>query len=233
MSEVLLDSARSVTTPEGIDLQLRPAGPVVRSLAYLIDFVLRLVTLLVVSQLLFFVPDGLGLGIFLVLFFLLEWIAPAWCEVTFAGATPGKKVMGMVVLYQDGRPVGWRGALLRNLLRAADFLPFAFGAGLICMTLTRDFRRLGDLVGGTVVVYRDAAVRDRSVPIVEPVAPQVILSLAEQRAVIDFAASLPAMTGERAIELAELATPITRGIAGQAAVDRLVGVANHFLGRRA
>ena len=61
------------------------------------------------------------------------------------------------MLNDDGTPVRWPGALTRNLLRAVDFLPFLYGVGLVAMLANRDFKRLGDLAAGTVVVYQAAA----------------------------------------------------------------------------
>ena len=72
----------------------------------------------------------------------------------WSGQTPGKRLFGLAVLNDDGTPVRWPGALTRNLLRAVDFLPFLYGVGLIAMLLNRDFKRLGDLAAGTVVVYQ-------------------------------------------------------------------------------
>src|SRR5687768_16805307 len=87
-----LDTLRTFTTPEGVELNLRLAGPMPRACAWAIDLALRvailLVVLIAVSAL-----GALGMGIFLISAFLLEWIYPAVCEVHFDGATPGKKAM--------------------------------------------------------------------------------------------------------------------------------------------
>jgi hypothetical protein len=45
--------------------------------------------------------------------------------------------------------------VLRNLLRAADFLPFGYAVGLVIMGVDPMFRRFGDLVAGTVVVIEE------------------------------------------------------------------------------
>jgi hypothetical protein len=73
-----------------------------------------------------------------------------------------------------------------------------------------------------VVVYseRRAGRRRRSAAPVEPLAPPMPLSLAEQRAVASFAERLDGFTQERAVELADLAEPLT-GLQGPAAVLRL------------
>ena len=101
----MLDTARSIATPEGIELTLRLAGPAPRAVAWVFDFFLRLIVLLVMY--LFLIPlGGLGMGLWLIAWFLLEWLFPAACEVWFDGATPGKKIMGLQVVHDDGTPTG-------------------------------------------------------------------------------------------------------------------------------
>ena len=69
------------------------------------------------------------------------------------GQTPGKRVAGIRVVKESGRPADGAAVLLRNLLRAVDMLPFGYAVGIICMMLNRQSRRLGDFVAGTVVVH--------------------------------------------------------------------------------
>ena len=52
----------------------------------------------------------------------------------------------------SGRPLGFVDSVLRNLLRAADFLPALYGLGFVCIAVDARFRRLGDIVGGTLVI---------------------------------------------------------------------------------
>jgi uncharacterized RDD family membrane protein YckC len=227
----LLDTARDVPTPEGIELALRLAGPVSRSLAWLVDLLLRVAAFsglgLVLSAL-----GKVGVGLFLILWFALEWLYPALFEVYFAGATPGKRALGLIVLHDDGTPVGLAAALTRNLLRAVDFLPIGYGCGLITMLLNREFKRLGDIAAGTVVVYRDPAAQHAAVPVAPPVRPSLPLSLAEQRAVLDFATRSTTLTTERAEELAGLAPQLTGGREGREAAAQLLSIANYLVGRK-
>jgi hypothetical protein len=116
------------------------------------------------------------------------------------------------------------------LLRAVDFLPFFYGFGLATMLINRDFKRLGDLAANTLVVYRDAAPRGSAVPPAMPLAPPFPLTVAEQRAVLEFAERSTGLTAERAEELAELAQPLVGG--GLDAAGRLVRMANFLVGRR-
>ena len=226
----MLDTARRVATPEGIELTLRLAGPVPRALAWAVDLATRLIALWVLA-LLFGSLGWFGVGMMFLVTFFLEWLFPAWCEARWNGATPGKRVLGLMVLNDDGSPVRWSAALTRNLLRAVDFLPFIYATGLAAMLVNRDFKRLGDLAAGTVVVYRESAHRAAQIPPAAPLAPPAPLSLGEQRTLLDLAERSPVLSPARVEELAELARPLVGGTRDDPA-ERVLRVANHLVGRR-
>ena len=227
----MLDTARRIATPEGIELALRLAGPVPRAGAWALDFLLRLAILAVLAMMLGAL-GGFGTGVFLLCWFFLEWLFPAWCEVNWGGATPGKKALDLVVLHDDGTPVRWPAALARNLLRAIDFLPIFYGFGLVAMLLNRDFKRLGDLAAGTIVVYREPKPRGFQVPQATPLPPPVPLTLPEQRAILDFAERAQGLTEERAEELATIPHALVGRLEGRAAAEQLVRIANYLVGRK-
>jgi uncharacterized RDD family membrane protein YckC len=229
-TDVLLDSIRAVPTPEGIELTLRLAGPVPRAVAWFTDLLLRLGVLLLASWVLGML-GVFGWGALLILAFLLEWLAMAAFEVWADGATPGKRALGIMVLHDDGTPVRWPAALVRNLLRAVDFLPALYGLGLAAMLINRDFKRLGDIAAGTVVVYRQPSERAAAMPAATPVPPPRPLSLEEQRAVLDFAERSASLTPERAQEIATLAGALAGASPGRES-ERLLEIANHVSGRR-
>jgi hypothetical protein len=172
------------------------------------------------------------MGVFLIVWFALEWLYPMVFEVYFDGATPGKRYLGLVVLHSDGTPVQLRASLTRNLLRAVDFLPFLYGFGLLSMVSSRDFQRLGDLAAGTVVVYRETVFAYGAIPEAPPMPPLMPLTLAEQRVLIDLAARTPLLTAERAEELAALVPRWTGVHAGELGLRRLLSFANYLVGRR-
>ena len=227
-----LDTVRRVATPEGIELQLRLAGPVSRALAWLIDFALRLGVFLAIASVAGYL-GGFGKGLVLITIFVLEWLFPAFCEVHLGGATPGKRALGLTVVHDDGRPLRWGAALVRNLLRAVDFLPLFYAAGLVAMLTGRDFKRIGDIAARTIVVYRDAKPVAAAIESVPPARPGMPLLVAEQRVILDFAARLPSLTEERAAELAAIPARLVLAATGSAATLRLLAIANHLLGRRA
>jgi len=227
----MLDTTRRVATPEGIELTLHLAGPLPRALAWAVDLVLRGVLLLVLMSTVSALGRT-GWGVVLLAAFFLEWIVPAAFEAKWGGQTPGKRALGLMVLNDDGSPVRWPAALTRNLLRAVDFLPVLYGFGLAAMMMNRDFKRLGDLAAGTVVVYREEKLaRAAAIPQAPPQAPPFPLSLEESRALLEFAERAPSLTPERLGELATLPEPLVGTLDPAKAAARLIGMANYVAGK--
>jgi uncharacterized RDD family membrane protein YckC len=228
----MLDTTHTIETPEGVELQLRIAGPIVRILAWAIDFGIRSIGYFLLGLLLIKTMIELGTGLFLIAVFLLEWFYPILFEVYRQGATPGKKIMKIKVLHELGTPVDWSASMIRNLLRAVDFLPLFYGFGLITMLMNKDFKRIGDLAAGTIVVYQDDATEYLALPKAQPLAAPYPLTLEEQRAIIHFAERAQTLSPERVIELANLVTPLT-GEIGTPAVQVLYQMANGLAGQTA
>lgn len=226
----MIDTYRAIETPEGVELRLRVAGPPARVLAWAIDVAIRLLGYAVLSIPLL-VLGRAGVGLLFLVLFLGEWLYPVLFEVYARGATPGKKLVGLAVVHDDGTPVGWSGALLRNLLRVADFLPVAYGFGLVTMLVHPEFKRLGDLAAGTVVVHEERAEPTLRAGEATPQPPPVPLEPDEQRAILAFAERMPLWGPARAEELAGLAAPLVDA-RGPLAVERLAGIANWLVGRR-
>jgi uncharacterized RDD family membrane protein YckC len=155
-----------IDTPEQIALELPIAGIGSRFLAIVLDTLLQLFSYGVGAGVLAYVatvsPAGLTLppalaaflpAIALLLGFCIYWGYFAFFEIIWKGQTPGKRLAGIRVIKDSGRPVDALSAILRNLLRGIDMLPVMYAAGITCMILNRHSRRLGDLVAGTVVVH--------------------------------------------------------------------------------
>jgi uncharacterized RDD family membrane protein YckC len=230
---VALDTVYRAETPEGIELSLSPAGPVPRALALLIDtlakFALWLVVILASSAL-----GSLRFAVVLISLFAIEWLYPIVFELAMRGATPGKRALGLQVVMDSGLPVTPAASITRNLLRAADFLPAAYALGAVSTLLRRDFKRLGDLAAGTIVVHASSVSLHADLPQAPPLAPSRPLSLREQAAVVSWAGRATSLTTERLEELAQLARPVTQGRAVPAGGETalLLGVAQWLIGRR-
>lgn len=203
----MIDTLHRVQTPEGIDLHLRTAGLLPRSLAWLIDGLIRAAMYVAIS--LAFLPlGGMGAGLFLLITFMVEWFYPVLFEVLRDGRTPGKSAYGIKVIHDDGTPVGWNASLIRNFLRVVDILPFFYGFGIISMMLNRDFKRLGDLAAATLVVYYETNKQRTDINNAVAIRPAQPLKLEEQQAIIAFAQRNDTITNERAHELALLTGPL-------------------------
>jgi uncharacterized RDD family membrane protein YckC len=72
-----------------------------------------------------------------------------------AGRTVGKALFGLVVVGTDGSPVGYRGALVRTLLRPLDQFPALYLLGFGSMLTSERRQRIGDRLANTVVVAAD------------------------------------------------------------------------------
>ena len=226
----MLDTVREVHTPEGVALRLPAAGPVPRALAWLIDFGIRMGLLMAASMVLGALDEA-GMGVYLLVLFVLFWLYPILCEGLFDGQTPGKRALDLRVVSSDGAPVGWLAACVRNLMRTVDMLPFGYACGLVSSLADPWGRRLGDIVAGTLVVHAPRVQAQPLVPGAEVAAPRVALRPAEQAAVVAFAERAPRLTPERQAELADIAEPLT-GARGADGVVALQGIANWLLGRR-
>ena len=232
-AESRLDTRYAAETPEGIALWLRPAGVVPRFYAYLIDAAIRFF-FFSISFLVLDPARHLRRRLALVLLFLLEWLYPVAFELSAGAATPGKRMLGLTVVLDSGLPITPAASLTRNLLRAADFLPSFYAFGLISMLFRHDFKRLGDLAAGTLVVHAPRAELLRGTPPPAPArAPACRSPRAPRRRSSPGPAASRRLTEARADELAEIAVPVVvpRAMGGDR-VAALVGVAHWLLGRR-
>ena len=186
-----LDTDVAIETPEHIVFHYRIAGPARRALGHVLDLFVcyGVVVLLGVVVVLAAVGGGIetgelgaaakaGMGLVLLALFAAQWVYFVVCEALF-GRSPGKMAVGVRVVTTSGRPIGWRAAALRNLLRAADLLPVGYVAGVASMALSSRFQRLGDLVAGTMVVVPDSARAARPLELSPPAEPRELASLAD------------------------------------------------------
>ena len=206
------DSALSVQTPEGIEFILYPAGLLIRACAWAIDCFFQGALLLVIV-----IAGSLTLGpwFFLIMIFVLDWFYHTAFDVFCRGQSPGKRIMGIRVVRGDGSPVNPGASFLRNLLRFADTFLFLYLIAFLCMIVSPGFRRFGDWVADTLVVYTANArlparfsspVLTRSgMPWLEDfpmVSPSRKLSYEEKQALLMFARRYPLLGKARSDEIA-------------------------------
>jgi len=229
----VLDTVVTAETPEGINIELRPAGLTSRCYAYVIDLLVRFAILLAIGLVTRFMA-GLGTAVMLILWFALEWFYPVAFELSRWGTTPGKRLFGLKVVMDSGLPITPAASITRNLLRGADFLPLLYGFGCISMLVRQDFKRLGDIAAGTLVVYQAQRVPKVAASDIAPMAPVMTLSARDQAAIVALAARAPKLTRERLDELAALAAGVSgdAGRSGPEVTRRVLAVAQWLLGRR-
>lgn len=88
----------------------------------------------------------------IIIFLIMNGYFPLF-EWLWSGQTPGKRWLKLRVIREDGRPITFFEAMVRNLLRNLDIMPWPFySTGLISVFATEKDQRVGDLVAGTVVV---------------------------------------------------------------------------------
>jgi uncharacterized RDD family membrane protein YckC len=81
-------------------------------------------------------------------FIVFEWL--------WNGQTPGKRLLKLRVIREDGRPITLWEAIARNLLRIFDAVPGfvlpVYSIGLITIFMSVRDQRIGDMFAGTVVI---------------------------------------------------------------------------------
>ena len=230
-----LDTVVKVETPEGIELQLRAAGLHARLCAWMLDLLFRAAGLYAAGLLAGFL-GVLGVSFWLISAFALEWLYPVVFELSRAGATPGKRMLGLKVVMDSGLPITPAASFIRNLLRAADFLPLFYSCGVVSMLVRADFKRLGDLAAGTLVVHAPKAPSHGAPLNVAAHAPAIALSVSARAALLQLASRATRINTERLDEVAALAAPACGVAAGTAAssalTQQVLGVAQWLLGNR-
>ena len=164
-----------VVTPEQVAIRYELAGFGSRCLATFVDYLVQLGIFLVILLGYYFFWSGSGtaaggkqnfwesmnhsivIGIMVLVVFLVTWGYYIAFETLWNGATPGKRMMGLRVIKDGGHPVDFRAALIRNLLRAVDVLPGVpllpiYGFGFVAVLCSNQYKRLGDMAAGTLVV---------------------------------------------------------------------------------
>src|SRR6478672_4362194 len=102
-------------------------------------------------------PGGFNLqGLPALLYFIINFGYGIVLEAT-QGATLGKMLLKLRVVRLNGEPISWSEAVIRNILRIVDaipyFIPYLTGAILVWTSPKR--QRLGDRVANTVVIRQN------------------------------------------------------------------------------
>jgi uncharacterized RDD family membrane protein YckC len=142
-----------------VPITYRVAGMGSRLLAWLADC--GVIALLFVAGAMFagvldLGRQGLGTALVILWAFALQWGYFLFFEWLWAGQTPGKRLVGIRVIQEQGTAISFYQSAVRNILRAADspFVPL-YGVAFAVAACDRYHRRLGDLAAGTLVVHME------------------------------------------------------------------------------
>ena len=202
-----------IETPERVPLHFALASIGNRFLACAIDHLIQalalgiialasiiLANIDVVERLFDSAPKWVYAVMIILLFLTLSGYF-AFFEWIWSGQTPGKRWMKLRVIREDGRPITFWEACVRNLLRSLDMMPAPFySIGLISVFATPRDQRVGDMVAGTVVVRE----REAEAPAFAQVFASPVSDPALRRSFkpVDFTASLNSLT-ESEIQVVE------------------------------
>jgi uncharacterized RDD family membrane protein YckC len=154
-----------IETPERVPLHFALASIGNRFLACAIDHGLQLFLMTIIAIAFILIAGFVDFGgsvrsapkwviAILILVIFLIWTSYfIFFEWLWNGQTPGKRWLKLRVIREDGRPITFWEAAVRNLLRIFDIMPFPFySIGLICVFASHRDQRVGDMVAGSVVV---------------------------------------------------------------------------------
>jgi uncharacterized RDD family membrane protein YckC len=156
MDQSLPDTDLVVATPERVSFDYQVAGLGTRAIAQILD----LLILTGVLMGLYFAAIAVGAAGFDVVAYLIAIIGSFviifgyfWtCEAFWSGQTVGKRVFRLRAVGDRGEPMTFVQAGIRNVVRLVDFLPYAYGVGVVVLFINGKGKRLGDLAAGTIVV---------------------------------------------------------------------------------
>jgi uncharacterized RDD family membrane protein YckC len=167
-----------IETPERVPLAFALASIGNRFLAAAIDHLIQYFSIGVIVYIFLFAigssaGDGTGLigeigreapkwliAVMIFILFLLFAGYFIFFEWLWNGQTPGKRLLKLRVIREDGRPITLWEAIARNLLRVCDAIPGflipIYSVGLIAVFLSNRDQRVGDIFAGTVVIRERA-----------------------------------------------------------------------------
>jgi uncharacterized RDD family membrane protein YckC len=162
----MLDDELIIETPERVELHYVLANVGNRFLASAIDHLIQIVFMLAIFLIagslsnwgLFDGMSAWTAALVVLAIFALYWGYFVAFETLWNGQTPGKRIMRLRVVREDGRPVRFYEVFVRNLLRLAlDIQPsFSYAIGVVSIIFNTRSKRIGDFVAGTVVVKERA-----------------------------------------------------------------------------
>src|SRR5262249_36420301 len=146
------EDRRTISTPEGVDLELPLAGLGSRFIGLLLDTLIQAAVITI--AILAFEEAGITLGavIFSSGAVLVVIAYDVMLEVAGGGRTPRKRASGVRVMMDAGGPIGLRASLIRNIIRLVEGFATLYIPATISVLVSRNNQRLGDHAAGTIVI---------------------------------------------------------------------------------
>jgi uncharacterized RDD family membrane protein YckC len=145
----------TVKTSQHIDIDYPVAGLGERIAARAIDLgiflVLYILLFLVVLAIASILPRNLILVVYLTMTAIFVFYS-LLCEIFMNGQTIGKRIMKIKVISLDGSQATLGQYFIRWLFRLVDFWITGQVGGLLCIALTENKQRIGDIVAKTGVI---------------------------------------------------------------------------------
>jgi uncharacterized RDD family membrane protein YckC len=156
MQQPLPDTDLVVATPERVSFGYQVAGLGTRAIAQLLDLLILSGVLLGILFTALAIGQS-GLDTIALLFGIIGGFVVTFgyfwtCEAFWSGQTVGKRVFRLRAVGDRGEPMTFFQAGIRNIVRIVDFLPYAYGVGIVVLFINGKGKRLGDLAAGTIVV---------------------------------------------------------------------------------
>jgi uncharacterized RDD family membrane protein YckC len=160
----------TVITPEHVQLQFQTAGIGSRAIAHLMDGLiliafngLLLACVIGINKVaggnLFPGLSDYAAAIAIIIVVLLNTGYFVLTEMYMGGQTPGKRILGLRVLQENGQSATFLSIIIRNLFRILDFLPTFYFLGALVMLFSSKDKRIGDMVAGTIVIIEQGRER--------------------------------------------------------------------------
>src|SRR5690625_1803955 len=177
----------AIKTPEYVSLRFQSANLGSRAVAFIIDNLIVAVAQVIILILAVLAVGGfesffsmaesgfLILALVIIILFIINYGYYIFFEYFNTGQTPGKRIVGIRVIQDNGHNITMLSSIIRNLMRIIDSLPSAYFIGILMVFFHAENKRLGDLVAGTIVVHErpgkrketklDKLLRERNLPL--------------------------------------------------------------------